>query len=452
MAVRIQLRRDTLTNWSTNNPTLAEGEMGLEKDTGRWKVGNGINAWNSLPYSNSIFSGPSVITDSSTGSALRITQTGIGNALVVEDSVNPDSTPFVINNIGNVGIGTASPSVLLDVNGIGIFSGILYAPTASVDTSTTQVATTAFVLNQANSASATITMNGTKSAGSSKLYARADHVHPTDTSRAPLASPTFTGTPTAPTAAVDTNTTQVATTAFVVGQGYAKLASPALSGTPTAPTAAVNTNTTQIATTAFVLGQGNSTAATITALGAQAAGTSNLYARADHVHPTTGLGLTSGKLSQFATTTSAELAGIISDETGSGSLVFSASPAFTGAPTTPDPTIATGIANKRYVDTVSINVQTASYSLVLSDAGKLIEMNSSNPNTVTIPLDSSINFDIGTIIDVYQYGTGQTTIAGDVGVTIRSSGNKLNLTSQYSAATLVKRAANDWVIMGDLSS
>jgi hypothetical protein len=58
-------------------------------------------------------------------------------------------------------------------------------------------------------------MNGVAAAGSSAIPARSDHVHPVDTSRAPLASPTFTGTPAAPTAAVGTNTTQVATTAFV---------------------------------------------------------------------------------------------------------------------------------------------------------------------------------------------------------------------------------------------
>lgn len=74
--------------------------------------------------------------------------------------------------------------------------------------------------------------------------------------KAPLASPTLTGTPLAPTAAVDTNTTQIASTAFVIGQGYAKLASPALTGTPTAPTAAVDTNTTQVASTAYVVAQG----------------------------------------------------------------------------------------------------------------------------------------------------------------------------------------------------
>ncbi|WP_175040841.1 hypothetical protein [Burkholderia contaminans] len=75
-----------------------------------------------------------------------------------------------------------------------------------------------------------------------------------------LASPAFTGTPTAPTAAPGTNTTQLATTAFVANR-FAPLASPALTGTPTAPTAAAGTNTTQIATTAFaqnaVTGGGN---------------------------------------------------------------------------------------------------------------------------------------------------------------------------------------------------
>lgn len=72
--------------------------------------------------------------------------------------------------------------------------------------------------------------------------------------KAPLASPALTGTPTAPTAAKATNTTQIATTAFVktVVGDYAPKASPALTGTPTAPTATAGTNTTQIATTAFV--------------------------------------------------------------------------------------------------------------------------------------------------------------------------------------------------------
>jgi hypothetical protein len=68
---------------------------------------------------------------------------------------------------------------------------------------------------------------------------------------APLASPALTGTPTAPTAAFGTDTTQVSSTAFVLANS-APLASPTFTGTPTAPTATFGTNTTQVATTAFV--------------------------------------------------------------------------------------------------------------------------------------------------------------------------------------------------------
>jgi len=53
-----------------------------------------------------------IIEGSSSGNLVRITQTGSGNALVVEDSTNPDSTPFIVDASGNVGIGTSSPSTL----------------------------------------------------------------------------------------------------------------------------------------------------------------------------------------------------------------------------------------------------------------------------------------------------------------------------------------------------
>ncbi len=69
----------------------------------------------------------------------------------------------------------------------------------------------------------TPSMDGTASYGSGTTWARADHVHPTDTSRAALASPTFTGTPKAPTATTGTNTTQIATTAFVQNTLSAKI-------------------------------------------------------------------------------------------------------------------------------------------------------------------------------------------------------------------------------------
>ena len=104
-------------------------------------------------------------------------------------------------------------------------TGTPTAPTAAADTSTTQLATTAFVLGQAGATAPA--MDGIAAAGTATRFARADHVHPTDTSRAPLASPALTGTPTAPTPANGTNTTQIATTAFVRSTRLDQLAAPA---------------------------------------------------------------------------------------------------------------------------------------------------------------------------------------------------------------------------------
>ena len=100
-------------------------------------------------------------------------------------------------------------------------TGAPTAPTAATGTNTTQVATTAFVNAEIaadrpfEATLANIKMDGAQSVGSLNTVARGDHVHPTDTSRAPLASPALTGIPTAPTASTGTRSTQLATTAFV---------------------------------------------------------------------------------------------------------------------------------------------------------------------------------------------------------------------------------------------
>lgn len=70
-----------------------------------------------------------VTSNNSSAAALTVTQTGTGNALLVEDSANPDSTPFVITNTGDVGIGTTTPTVKFDVVGAGTFSGNLIVDT-----------------------------------------------------------------------------------------------------------------------------------------------------------------------------------------------------------------------------------------------------------------------------------------------------------------------------------
>jgi hypothetical protein len=101
---------------------------------------------------------------------------------------------------------------------------------------------------------------------------------------------------------------------------------------------------------------------------------------------------------------------------------------------------------------ITTNRQTASYTLVLSDADKLVEMNVGSANNLTIPLNSSVAFSTGTQIVLAQYGAGQTTIVATSGVTVRSNGGKLKLNVQYSGATLIKIGENEWYCFGDLVS
>lgn len=139
-------------------------------------------------------------------------------------------------------------------------SGVPTVPTAAPGANTTQAASTAFVTGAVVAATVGVSSVNTRTGAVTMLLSDIPGV-------APLASPALTGTPTSPTAAPGTNTTQIASTAFT---GAAVLvetnrattaeallapkASPALTGTPTAPTVAATSasGTTQLATTAFV--------------------------------------------------------------------------------------------------------------------------------------------------------------------------------------------------------
>lgn len=98
---------------------------------------------------------------------------------------------------------------------------------------------------------------------------------------------------------------------------------------------------------------------------------------------------------------------------------------------------------------ITTNRQTASYTLVLGDADKLVEMNVATANNLTIP--ASV-FSAGTQILLAQYGAGQTTIVAGAGVTIRSNGAKLKLNVQYSGATLIFLSATECYLFGDIVS
>ena len=170
----------------------------------------------------------------------------ITNASGVSGTTASDALDTLASNLVAEASARAAADLLLAPLASPVFTGNPRGPTPTLGDNDTSLATTAFVAAAITAAPATW-------GGITGTLSNQTDLQSALTAKAPLASPTFTGTPAAPTAAPATSTTQLATTAFVTTADNLKapLASPALTGTPTAPTAAPGTNTTQLATTAF---------------------------------------------------------------------------------------------------------------------------------------------------------------------------------------------------------
>ncbi len=205
-------------------------------------------------------------------------------------------------------------------------------------------------------------MDGAASAGSGTVSSAVDHVHPTDTSRAPLASPTFTGHPVGVTETALNNSTRLATTAYTdtavgvettratTAEGLlAPLASPTFTGTPSLPTGTTGTtqsaadSTTKLATTAFVTTADNLKA--------------NLASPTFTGTPVLPTGTTG--TTQSASDNSTKLATTAYADTGLALKANLASPTFTGSPVLPTGTTgttqsaadnSTKVATTAYVD------------------------------------------------------------------------------------------------------
>jgi hypothetical protein len=145
MATQIQLRRDTAANWTSTNPTMAQGEAGYETDTGKLKIGDGSTAWNSLAYqaAANIVDGTIVNADVNASAAIAGTkispdfgsQNVVTTGTATAASLNPTGSSVPTNGVylpaansvaistngtgrlfiasdGKVGLGTSSPSSL----------------------------------------------------------------------------------------------------------------------------------------------------------------------------------------------------------------------------------------------------------------------------------------------------------------------------------------------------
>lgn len=105
---------------------------------------------------------------------------------------------------------------------------------------------------------------------------------------------------------------------------------------------------------------------------------------------------------------------------------------------------------------LTLNAQTGTtYTFVLTDnRNKLVTASNASAQTYTIPLNSSVAFPIGSMINIIAIGAGQVTIQGASGVTVASTGatsTAPKLRVQYSAATLIKVGTDSWYVVGDLA-
>ena len=105
MITRIQLRRDSASNWTLNNPTLAIGEFGIDTDTYNFKIGNGVDNWNNLEYFSVAVQ--DVISQDQLDAAIA----SIGGDGIVFDSIG-EVYNLDYANTGEVGTGTSTTKVL----------------------------------------------------------------------------------------------------------------------------------------------------------------------------------------------------------------------------------------------------------------------------------------------------------------------------------------------------
>jgi hypothetical protein len=521
---------------------------------------------------------------STTGNAATATALATGRAFQILGDVEASSQTF--DGTGNINLTTSIATGVIvnaDVNAsaqiaygkLNLTNSIVDADiNASAAIDKTKISGTAITAGDTGTVTSTMILDGTILNADINASAAIDwtKIAPSST-----VSATELGYLDGVTSAIQTQLDAKLATATAAST-YAPLASPALTGVPTAPTAAANTNTTQVATTAYVqteitdliaaapgaldtlnelasaLGNDASFSTTVTnnlatklplaggtMSGAIAMGTNKITGlgtptatgdAATKDYADTKLALTGGTLSGVLAMGTNKITGVgdptnaqdvvtkyyldnvvlapsnltgpitsvgaatsIASQTGTGTkFVMDNTPTLitpvlgvataTSVNGTTIPTSKTLVATDsttyvvpsqtgnsgKYLTTdgttsswgtvdlstkqdalLTTNAQAASYTLVLADSGDLVEMSNASANNLTVPLNSSVAFPVGAQIHILQTGAGQTTVVATGGVTINASPG-LKLRGQWSAATLIKRATDTWVLVGDLSA
>jgi hypothetical protein len=501
MATRMQQRRGTASQWTSADPILAAGEIGFESDTSQFKIGDGVNHWADLSYFQNLqdlggsfddyveltsVGQPNGVSSLDANGYIPVTQLGniIGDAPEILDTLEElASAVNGANGIVDTKIATAiagevadrqealqvlgqelgddiataigdHADITTDIHGIADTSLLATTSAAQGYVSTHNSETTnvhgisdtaalatkseieTFTNKTINTADNTITVvaadisDVTASAaelnildGITASTAELNYVDGVTSdiqtqlnAKAPLADPTFTGTVTAGNLDITGNLT--------------------VSGT----TSSINTTDLEVSDPLIYMSSGNWTTDTLD-VGFLAATGELGGTEESHKHSGLFRDVSDNKKWKLVSNVPhpvsnvVDIADAVYDTLRLGGVEFS-----------------DGTQVKQGVPSLTqINQQAAAYTSVLTDRDKLVEISSGSAVTLTIPTNSSVAYPVGTSFDILQTGAGQVTIAGADGVTVNATPG-LKLRTQWSSATIFKRAENTWVVYGDLSA
>jgi len=453
--VTIKIRRATTAQWNVSTKVLSIGELGLDTTLNKLKVGNGSSLWNALPYLNVL---PSEFTELAQDAVESALTAGTGITKVYNDAANTitlavDSTIankiYVDNAISGLGSTAAITYVpVSDVgnpDGVASLDGTGKIPDSEIPSGITRDSElSAAINNLINSAPGTLDTLGEIATALAADESAASALTTLVNTKAPIASPTFTGTVSG-------------ITKSMVGLNNVDNTTDALKPISTATQTALDLklNISEPAIDIYITNSGMSGYLINGVLN----GTINFKKGKKYRiivnapgHPfwiqTANGAYSAGSI--YST-------GITNAGTDNGSILVEL------PQSAPDNlyyvcqyhSSMRGSINSYLVDVVEYATSSAatSYTISSANSGKMTEFTSATDVTITIPNDASnTTWPIGSNLELRQMGAGRLIFSVTSPATIVSTDGYLKTRTQYSSAFLEKRASNAWILTGDIDA
>ena len=419
MALVIKLRRGTTGQWAGSSRVLQIGELGLDTTLNKIKSGDGTSLWGALPFLNVL---PSELTELSQDAVNAALVAGTGLSKTYNDgantiTLNVDTATIATTNYVDsaiTGVNNQSGTTYVLVSDVGSADGVAsLGPDGKIPDSEIPAAIARdSELSSHTSASTSVHGIADTSALATKTYA--DNAASTAAAAIVAAAPDALNTLNELAAALGNDASYASTITTALGT-KAPIASPTFTGT--------------------------------------VSGVTKTHVGLGNVDNTTD----ANKPISTATQTALDLK--LASATASSTYAPIASPTFTG--TVGGVTKAmVGLSDVDNVSTTTI--YSNQYVLVTgtsrtisstTDKFNVVEFNSSNPITVTIPNDTQdAGWPVGSSVEIRQIGTGQISIAKDAAVTYYAPDSQFKSRVQWSSLFLEKRAANSWLVTGDATA